>query len=648
VSNRSWVRNPVDAFILGRLEQQGIVPSAQAERETLLRRLSLDLTGLPPTLEELDAFVADDRRDAYERQVIRLLASPHYGERWATAWLDAARYADSNGYTNDRPRSMWLYRDWVINALNDDMPFDQFTIEQIAGDMLPNATPSQRIATGFYRNSMFNDEQGVDQLEARWNSLVERIGTTATIWLGSTVACAQCHNHKYDPFSQKEFFALLAFLENTEYSIEGADHNRRLVEPVLDLTVKEDRQRRETLERQIAEAKATAVPADGRAIQNKVESQPPVHPLGDLLRDLSELNKRQPLAMVLQERCPPGPPVTRLRIRGSYLSPGEAVTAGTPAVLHPLPPGAPLNRLTLARWLVAEDNPLVARGVVNRAWSQFFGRGIVETEDDFGTRARPPSHPELLDWLAVDFQRHGWSMKHLHKTIVMSATYRQCSKASAERRQADPDNRWLARGPRFRLNAEFIRDVTLASSGLLHREIGGPSVFPPQPRITPLTDHGDVVWEESQGSARYRRGLYTFWRRSALYPALANFDAPTREACSIRRTLSNTPQQSLTLLNDTTAAEAAAALARRIETAGGPDVASRASYGFRLCTGRRPSREELGALVAFHKSTAEDDSPQHARIASKSTEVSRAASPRKTWFLMSQALLNLDESISKE
>ena len=648
VDNRLWVRNPVDAFILARLEQTGRTPSVETGRESLLRRLSLDLTGLPPSLEEVDAFIADAGPDAYERAVDRLLASPHYGERWATAWLDAARYADSNGYTNDRPRSMWLYRDWVINALNDDMPFDQFTIEQIAGDMLPEATVDQRVATGFYRNSMFNDEQGVDQQEARWNALVERVGTTATVWLGSTVACAQCHNHKYDPFSQKDFFAMLAFLENTDYSIEGEDHNRRLVEPMLDLATPEEQTRRESLERQIAEAKAPPVTIEDIANMENAAPKPDTPPLGDLLSELSELNKLHPLAMVMRERSPPGAPVTALRIRGSYLSPGETISAATPAVLHPLPPGAPLNRLTLARWLVAEDNPLVARVVVNRAWSQFFGRGLVETEDDFGTRGSSPSHPELLDWLAVDFQRHGWRMKHLHKTIVMSATYRQCSKVSPEQRQADPDNRLLARGPRFRLSAEFIRDVALASSGLLTCDIGGPSVFPPQPQLSSLTDHGDVAWHESQGPTRYRRALYTFWRRTALYPGLSNFDAPTREACMVTRTRSNTPLQALTLLNDATATEAAAALARRIESEGGPDAPSRATYAFRLCTGRRPSPEELEALVGFYHSAAEGDRTLDAAAVPDSSQGSLATSPGKAWFLLSQALLNLDETITKE
>jgi hypothetical protein len=466
---------------------------------------------------------------------------------------------------------------------------------------------------------------------------VERIGTTATVWLGTTLACAQCHNHKYDPFSQKDFYALLAFFENTAYRIEGERHDRRLHEPTLDIATAEQQQHRAELEREIELAKA----AMNRAAPASREGSPP-RPLGDLLAELSEVNKSYPVALVMQDRAPPVPAVTRLRVRGSFLSPAEEVAAATPAALHALPQGAARNRLTLARWLIDDKNPLVARVAVNRAWAQFFGRGLVETIEDFGRRGARPSHPELLDWLAVEFQESGWKLKRLHKLIVMSAAYRQRSAASAESWRADPNNVLLGRGPRFRMSAEGIRDTTLAVSGLLNPQRGGPSVFPPQPQMTTVTDHGDMAWNESGGSQRYRRGLYTFWRRTQPYPAMALFDAPTREVCTVNRTRSNTPLQALALLNDRTAVDAAAALAAKIETEGGSELREKATYGFRLCTGRRPNDEELRLLTAAYERLAGEESP------SSVPSETQHGGPSRAWLLIAQSLLNLDETLTKE
>jgi hypothetical protein len=640
VKGADWLINPIDNFVLARLEQEGLEPSPEASRESLVRRLSLDLIGLPPSIQEVDAFLRDTSAGAYETLVDRLLASPHYGERWAQPWLDAARYADSNGLTNDRPRTIWPYRDWVINALNDDMPFDKFTIEQIAGDLLPNSNAAQQVATGFNRNTLFNDEQGVDQDEARWNVLVDRVGTTATVWLGTTMACAQCHNHKYDPFSQTEFYRLLAFFENGEYAVEGANYDKHYIEPQLDLGGPQEKQQRRKLENHVAELKAK---------RNKSESD--IAELEKAKDDLAEFLKKYPATLVMRDRPSQRPLATFVRVRGNFLSLGDEVPAGVPAALHQLPAGERVDRLALARWLVSTENPLTARVVANRQWSQLFGHGIVETEEDFGTRGAPPSHPELLDWLATELMSNGWSLKNLHKTIVMSATYRQSSRATPELLERDPHNHRLTRGPRFRLDAEQVRDMMLSVSGLLCARIGGPSVFPPQPETTSIGDHGGVSWVESTGEDRYRRGLYIFWRRSALYPALANFDAPSRDACTVRRLRTNTPLQALTLLNETTAGEAAAALAGRIrDYAPADQIRERVDYGFRLCTSRFPTEAEASALAEFVKDRRADfaKEPDVAQKIAAQGGLASADADFAAWFLAAQALLNLDETLCKE
>jgi hypothetical protein len=902
VRDTHWPRTDIDRFILARLDREGLQPSPEASREALIRRVSLDLTGLPPTLEQVDAFVADTRPDAYERLVDALFASPHYGERWARPWLDLARYGDSHGYEKDRLRTMWKYRDWVIDALNADMPFDTFTIEQIAGDMLPGATDAQRVATGFHRNTLLNQEGGIDVEEARWETLVDRVNTTGTVWLGSTVACAQCHNHKYDPISQRDYYRMLAFFDNVEYSVGGQTGGDRWIhEPQLDLPTPEQAARRTELqaeldgvrtqleddspgaraaqaewERAVSGAESTwntlpplrasaahgtlltitgddSVVASGPApIEEqytvvvqlpgwpvtgiRLETLPdPSLPQGgpgrdyygnfvltgftveaptaagpvqfgdaaaddniwgnhvkqllqpyetvqqgrdlppgwaiDATRDEQRLRRQavfvpaeplktnpgarlivrlsfrgtaasqaigrfrlsvtsdpEPLfavsvpartraaidvpagsrsdaqraavasqfratapalaplrgrikeleraiadlgiisAMVMKERPSHERPWTYFRERGSFLAPGEKVYAGTPAILPALPDDVMPNRLGLAHWLVHPDNPLTARVTVNRAWEQFFGIALVETSEDFGTQAPEPSHPELLDWLATEFVRLGWSQKALHRLIVTSATYRQAAAVSPALLDRDPANRLLARGPRFRMEAEMIRDTALAASGLLSRKVGGPSVFPPQPEGIWDNPYSDEKWVTSTGDDRYRRALYTFIRRTSPYPSLITFDATSREFCTVRRVRTNTPLQALVTMNDEAFFESARALAGRmlsevavsVQTAlvvadlGGSNdaadlVRTRAAHGFRLVTSRKPTDAEVERIVqAF---TAQLDefrrTPENARLVAGDGASGADAAERAAWTMVANALLNLDEAVTK-
>ncbi len=601
VRNARWVRNPIDAFVLARLERDGLEPSSEASREALIRRVSLDLIGLPPTPREVDEFVADRSPNAYDRVVDRLLASPHYGERWARPWLDLARYADTDGGSFDRPRVIWRYRDWVIQALNRDMPFTRFTIEQLAGDLMPNATLGQKIATGFHRNTMTNEEEGVDREEARWETLLDRVGTTATVWLGSTIACAQCHNHKYDPFTQRQFYQLLAFFETADEVV--------LEVPTLGA------------EKKPAVSAALMAPPDS--------------------------------TLVLQERPSAVRPSTHLRVRGSFVRPGEKVDAATPAALHAFRDGLPANRLGLAHWLVDEENPLVARVTINRVWDAYFGRPLVETPEDFGTQGLRPIHRELLDWLATEFVRQGWGMKGIHRLIVTSATYRQSSSLTPTLIMRDPHNRLLARGPRFRMEAEMIRDVALAASGLLSMRIGGPSIFPPLPEGSGVlaNNKATIAWTPSQGEDRYRRGLYVHWQRTAPYPAFTTFDAPSREVSTVRRLRTNTPLQALTALNDPAFVEAARGLARRILAEAGPDPAARAQYGFRLCVVRSPDARELGLLVAAYRRELEhfrtDLTAAHALVRGAEPLADGSLPELAAWTVVANILLNLDETLTK-
>jgi mono/diheme cytochrome c family protein len=705
VKDQAWVRNPIDRFILARLEKQGIAPSPEAGRVTLIRRLSLDLLGLPPSVREIDEFVADMRPDAYERLVDRLLQSPHYGERWGRHWLDLARYADSNGFNIDAPRSIWKYRDWVIDAINQDMPFDQFTIEQIAGDLLPHATREQVVATGFHRNTLINQEGGIDLEQFRVESVVDRVNTTGAVFLGLTVGCAQCHDHKFDPLSQREYYQLFAFYNNADEPemelptpaqerqrqqirarIAALDAQRKLLDPTTDA-------KQDEWERKLTPEARLKLPADIRAILDVPENGRDLkqkrtltaayrkgdqlrhvvgglgNPLGYLAaahaqafvfragveKEIADLHKSEPVivtTMVMHER--PAPRETHVHLGGDFLRKGARVSPAVPAVLHSLrraSSGRPPNRLDLARWLADPQNPLTPRVAVNRFWQRYFGTGLVETENDFGTQGTPPTHPELLDWLAAEFVARGWSMKAMHRLIVTSATYRQSSRSRPELATLDPRNRLLARQARLRLEAEAVRDVALASSGLLSHKIGGPSVYPPQPEGVFRFTQIPRDWKVSAGPDRYRRGLYTHFWRSAPHPALTVFDAPESTTACTRRNRSNTPLQALTLLNDQAFFEFAQGLAARVlkESAGGDE--DRLRYAFRLCLARSPSAGELKRLGEFlsHQRAEFASAPEEARRLVPAEMPPQTDVPQlAAWTMVARVLLNLDEFITRE
>ena len=671
VKNRTWAHNEIDRFIQARLEKEGIQPAPEADRVTLIRRLSLDLAGLPPSLEEVEAFAGDSKPDAYERLVDRLLASPHYGERWGRHWLDLARYADSNGYSIDGPRQVWKYRDWVVEALNRDLPFDQFVTEQIAGDMLPNATEGQRIATGFHRNTSFNQEGGIDLEQFRIDSVADRLATTGTVFLGLTLGCARCHDHKYDPISQREYYQLFAFLNNTEeptldLATPEEIARRNALRPQLKLLENElEQYQRQWLKRLSAE-RQKAIPAEILTILNlgadqRDDRQKQV--LGEFLSGqepelreriltIQEVKKREPkFPSTLVMREMKAPRHTYIQLGGDFTRKGEAVTPGVLRVLHRLPALEQPNRLDLARWLVDPANPLLARVTVNRYWQQYFGLGLVETENDFGTQGARPTHPELLDWLATEFAARRWSQKAMHRLMVTSATYRQASRSRAETAERDPYNRLLARQARLRLDAEIIRDAALAASGLLNRRLGGPPAFPPQPdgvfRFTQIPR----VWKASAGEERYRRGLYTHFWRSAPHPALLVFDAPDAIAACTRRIRSNTPLQALTLLNDSAFLELAQGLAARVLEHAPAGEAERVDYAFRLALSRRPAAAERDRLQTLLRQQTEEfrQSPEEARALTPAKLTPGAdATVFAAWTAVARVLLNLDEFITRE
>jgi hypothetical protein len=900
VARQDWARNGIDRFVLARLEREKLAPSPEAARPALLRRVTLDLTGLPPTPAELDAFLADTSPGAYDKVVDRLLASPHYGERWARPWLDLARYADTNGHEKDNRRSIWKYRDWVIDALNRDLRFDQFTIEQIAGDMLPDATIEQKIASGFHRNAMTNEEGGVDPEESMYEVLVDRVNTTATVWLGTTLACAQCHNHKYDPFSQKDYFRLLAFFANSDYESRSFGDGTRFFEARLDLATPDQEKTRKQMQAEIdrldqelktvtpavreaqdfweqslraaagswtalmpVHASATsgvtlATLQDGSLLASgpnppltsytvsvdtplqaitgvRLEALPdpslprggpgrdgyghfrvtgihveiapattapsahgasqavrfrtikvddsayPFEPADILASDNGSTNRKGgswainamrdvdrtarhavlaaetpfgypggtritvridhldgtigqgigrfrlsattaadplvgsdlsarlrpvlakppnerseaqsdelaaffratapslkpardalaaarkaladlqiPSTLVMKERPSFEKPSFELRERGSFTARAGRVFARTPLALHPMREDLPVNRLGLARWLVDENNPLVARVAANRFWEQIFGRGLVETSEDFGAQGALPTHPELLDWLATEFIANKWSQKSLLRTIVGSSTYRQSSAVTRPLEERDPYNRLLARGPRVRMEAEMVRDVSLAASGLLSPKMYGPSVYPLQPPGIWNMPYNSDKWTTSDNEDRYRRSLYTFWRRTSPYPSFMTFDATSREFCQVRRVRTNTPLQALTLLNDPASFEAARALAGRMmaDPAAGMTPRSRASFGMTLVLSRQAKPAELDRLVSLY----EGERRYYADRAGAATRVvgdhhsnrrdngSRPADDADlaAWTIVANVLLNLDEAVTKQ
>jgi mono/diheme cytochrome c family protein len=579
LKDAAGVRNGIDHFIRRELEKRGLAPSTEAERGVLIRRLSLDLIGLPPTPEEVATFVADKEAGAYERVVDRFLASPHFGERWGRHWLDMARYADSDGFLGDTVRpNAWLFRDWVIEAINRDLPFDQFTIEQLAGDLLPAPDLAQLTATGFHRNAARNTEAGVDKEEARFQNLADRVNTTGRVWLGLTVGCAQCHTHKYDPITIRDYYAMYAFFNNTE-----------------------DRSEAKTKAQTLAEATK---------------------------------NRRE----------------TYVHLAGSYTRRGPTVVPASLSALPPMtvPKDGEATRLDLAQWLVSPENPLTSRVAANQIWSKLFGIGIVSTPDDFGATGEPPSHPELLDWLATEFMRGGWSRKNLIRLIVTSATYRQSSAHRADLVETDPLNRLLARQNRLRLEAEILRDVFLKTSGLLTTTVGGPSIRPPLPGD--VFDVGrSVKWDVSQGAERYRRGLYILTLRSVLYPMLTTFDGPDASDACVRRERSNTPLQALTLMNDPVFVEAAQALALRVAREAPPDAAARLRHLFRLCLTRDPQAEEFDRLRAFYaaqKALVIAGGEDALKVLGNTTSADAIESA--TLVAVARVLMNLDEFINRD
>jgi hypothetical protein len=682
VKNTRWVRNPIDAFVLARLERENVTPSPAADRRTLIRRLHLDLLGLPPTPEQVRAFLDDNAPDASERLVDSLLASPHFGERWARHWLDLARYADSSGYQIDRPRPFaWLYRDWVINAINDDLPFDQFTIEQLAGDLLPQATVAQKTAAGFHRLTLMNHEDGAEAEEFRCKAKVDRVGTTGTVWLGLTVGCAECHNHKYDPISQREFYQLYAFFNNSQEVDVPA--------PESDDPARFEREKKAWAAEQTRLKNLLAQHANARDPRaTEVKRQLARH-------RRAEPKNAEARAESFLERAAPAR--ANIHLRGDFLRKGEEVATGTPAILPALQPRGPdADRLDLARWLVAPGHPLTARVAVNHVWQHLFGRGLVNTPGDFGTRGEPPSHPELLDWLAASFssprssQREesltesridqslltsaatnlGWSRKALIKLIVTSAAYRQSSRHRPELAARDPQNVLLARQNRLRVESEIVRDLSLAAGGLLNDDIGGPSFRPHLPDdVKKLGNAGAFTWTDTEGPEKYRRGLYIYAQRTVPYPASMTLDqADSAQSCP-RRERSNTPLQALTLLNHGIFVECAQGLARRMIEGGARDPRARIENAFELCVSRQPTPSELDRLEKLHldqvklacaspeaaaklarpgapvSDTARPETPSTSRVGDRgSNESTQVAS----LVALSQVLLNLDEFLTRE
>ncbi|HSQ56970.1 MAG TPA: PSD1 and planctomycete cytochrome C domain-containing protein [Gemmata sp.] len=629
------IRNPIDAFILYRLGQEGLRPQAEAEKYALVRRVALDLTGLPPTPEEVKEFIADSSPNAYEKLVDKLLAKPAFGEHWARMWLDLARYADSAGYADDPPRTIWLYRDYVIKSFNANKPFDQFTIEQLAGDLLPKPTREQIIATAFHRNTMTNSEGGTNDEEFRNVAVVDRVNTTFTVWMGTSIACAQCHTHKYDPIQNREYFQVLAFFNNT------ADADRADESPLLTIWKDADLARKNELEAQIA------------ALENLLRGKKPTEwkPTRDLVaalkKDLAGI-KPESTVPILEELKGGARRKTRVQHRGNFMDLGEEVTEGTPEAFNPFPADLPKNRLGFAKWLVSRDNPLTARVVANRFWEQIFGVGLVRTSEEFGTQGELPSHPELLDWLACELQSD-WNVKRFLKLLVTTSAYRQSAKVNEELYERDPDNRLLARGPRVRLSAEMVRDQALFAAGLLSPKMLGPSVKPPQPNLGVNAAFGGAIdWQPSPGEDRYRRGIYTNWRRSNPYPSMSTFDAPNRDICVVRRARTNTPLQALVTMNDPVYVEAAQALAKRALKEKG-SLEDRVKDLFQSCLIRPATDEEVKRLLKLYADAKERFGKDIAKARQFAGQLSPKEDPAShaAMTVVANVVLNLDEMLMK-
>ena len=710
VQNQEWARNAIDRFVLAKLEANDLSPSPEADRATLIKRLSIDLTGLAPTPQEVDAFVADPDQQAYETLVASLLDSPHYGERLALPWLDAARYADSNGFQQDGDTWQWIWRDWVVRALNDDLPFDQFTIWQLAGDLLPNATIDQQIASGFNRNHLLNGEGGAIPEEQRFVILFDRIDTTATTWLGLTMACAQCHDHKYDPITRRDYYGLLdAFNRVPESGTPQRQSTRiRVAAPFIELPTEENKARIAEFDVQIAATEAevkvattaafvvwrASISADGKPAEGKelpeslverlrkpesdrteeekksLESDlrkhfdekvgpellnklPAVSKLDSLKKQLANYRGDQiPRVMVMSDARPRE---TSILERGEYLKPTEKVSFATPEFLPPLAEGAPANRLGFAQWLVSPEHPLTARVQVNRMWQYFFGTGIVKTSEDFGVQSDYPVHKDLLDWLAVEFQERGWSMKEMHRLIVTSATYRQSSRLTEQVRQQDLENRLYARAARFRMPTMILRDWALTSSNLLEPRVGGAPVYPYQPgdvwEALAITKERDFTYPASSGEDLYRRSLYTFWRRT-VSPANM-FDASNRQACRVKPGTTSTPLHALTTLNDPTWVEAARVLAQRSMKAGAT-LDEQLTDAFRRVICRVPTEADMAMLRRAYEKQVEiyktdlDGAKALLEVGATPRDEALNASEYAALTAVCLGILNLDEALTRE
>jgi hypothetical protein len=762
VDSEEWAKNDIDYFILDRLEKEELSPSAEADKTTLIRRVYMDIIGLPPTPEQATKFLKDESPEAYENVVNELLTSEHFGEKWASWWLDMARYSDTKGYEKDGGRSIWRYRDWVINAFNKDMPFDQFTREQLAGDLLDNPTDDQLIATAFHRNTMNNDEGGTDDEEFRVAALIDRVSTTWEVWQSTTLGCVQCHTHPYDPFVHEEYYKSLAFFNNTRDEDTPGDH------PTLRIYKEEDQKKLDAIRAWVRErggpqkefevtrflktlepkihphdfdqfingalvdnkwlgirsggsARLKQIDLGGKTnllmnywadhvggsfeirIDNfkgeviasskldksngvlfyKIKPAQGKHDLFFLFHN-SSIPSDQPVCQVewltFQEDLPgKGTPsnskfymefkylinaeventpvmientrdqhrTTHIFERGNWLVKGDTVAPGVPKSLNPFPKDQPFNRLGFAEWLLRKENPLTARSVVNRFWEQIFGCGIVESLEDFGTQGAAPSHPELLDWLALRFMNENqWSMKKLIKDLVMSATYRQDSRILPELKEKDPSNRLLARGPRIRLSAEQVRDQTLAISGLLSKKMYGKSVMPYQPKGVWNSVYSDEYWKESNGEDRYRRSVYTYIKRTSLYPSMMMFDGSTREVCVSRRIRTNTPLQALVTLNDSSFVVAARHFAAfMLKQAKNPPDQIKAGYKRMLV--HDISEKKLAVLNGLYENALQQYK-KDSDAAFKVTHTDTPSPKLAAMTIVANAMLNLDEALTKE
>jgi mono/diheme cytochrome c family protein len=692
VKNSAWVRNRIDAFVAAGQQAHGFAPAPEADRVTLVRRLSFDLIGLPPTPDEVEAFVNDRSPEAYEKLVDRLLASKHYGERMAMYWLDAVRYADTGGYHSDNHRDVWLFRDYVIDAFNANKRFDQFTMEQLAGDLLPNATTEQRIASGYNRLLQTTEEGGAQPKEYTAKYAADRVRNASAVWLASTMGCCECHNHKFDPFTMKDFYSFESFFADVQEKAVGRQDQTPIMAPLTAARLKllddqlavlraalaksspeldalqaawEEKARAEGgkgLPKPVADALATDS-AKRSAQQKQALSNhyrgiaPELEPLRKAVAEAQAqrdaLSKNVPTTLVSMSVTPR---VVRMLPRGNWLDDsGDIVQPAVPAFLAALDTkGQRATRLDLAKWLVSPDNPLTARVFVNRLWKIAFGQGIVRSLDDFGVQGTPPSHPQLLDWLAVEFVESGWDVKRLLKVLVTSNAYRMSSVAPKEVREKDPANVWLARQGRFRLDAEMVRDGALEVSGLLSRKVGGPSVKPYQPAgYWSFLNFPVREWQADRDENVYRRGLYTYWCRTFLHPSLLAFDAPTREECTVERPRSSTPLQALVLLNDPIYVEAARVFAERIIKMGGADTAARLNWAYRRAVSRGAKPEEMKVLTELYQKHLAEFRADRAG-AEKAVAVGQWPVPKDVdtaelaaWTSVARVILNLHETITR-